>query len=256
MSFILDALRRAEAERQRGGVPGLHDQPAMAPSGAAPSLAQADERGAMTPVLWSGAGLLLVAALTVAWWLGSGGVQPVAPTTAALPAKPPMVLQQAPAPRPDAPLVMPDQPVAVQALWRKHLGVEVEIEFKEWTAYLLATQTLDYDIVASGWIGDFIDPLTFLEIWSPGNGNNNTGWDNKEFVEKLSESFQVTAPAARYDLLKQTETIMLNDAPIAPIAWRGKNYLLHPSVKGWYPLLLDSHPYNSVELVPQETKRK
>ena len=116
MSFILDALRRAEAERQRGGVPGLHDQPAMAPSGAAPSLAQADERGAMTPVLWSGAGLLLVAALTVAWWLGSGGVQPVAPTTAALPAKPPMVLQQAPAPRPDAPLVMPDQPVAVQAV--------------------------------------------------------------------------------------------------------------------------------------------
>jgi len=147
------------------------------------------------------------------------------------------------------------QPVAVQAQWRKHLGVEVEIEFKEWTAYLLATQTLDYDIVASGWIGDFIDPLTFLEIWSPGNGNNNTGWDNREFVDKLAESFQITDPAARYDLLKATETIMLNEAPIAPIAWRGKNYLLHPSVKGWEPLLLDNHPYTTVELVPQETKR-
>jgi oligopeptide transport system substrate-binding protein len=148
------------------------------------------------------------------------------------------------------------QPVAVQAMWRKHLGVEVEIEFKEWTAYLLATQTLDYDMVASGWIGDFIDPLTFLEIWSPGNGNNNTGWENKEFVDTLAKSFQESDPAARFDLLKSAESIMLSEAPIAPIAWRGKNYFLHPSVKGWNPLLLDSHPYNSVELVPQETKRK
>lgn len=148
------------------------------------------------------------------------------------------------------------QPVAVQAFWREHLGVEVEIEFKEWTAYLLATQTLDYDIVASGWIGDFIDPLTFLELWSPGNGNNNTGWESQEFVDTLAKSFQSTDPAARYELLKAAESIMLDEAPIAPIAWRGKNYLLHPSVKGWHPLLLDSHPYNSVRLVPQETKRQ
>jgi oligopeptide transport system substrate-binding protein len=148
------------------------------------------------------------------------------------------------------------QPVAVQAMWRRHLGIEVEIEFKEWTAYLLATQTLDYDMVASGWIGDFIDPLTFLELWSPGNGNNNTGWVSEKYAAKLAESFQSTDPAARYDLLKEAESIMLAEAPIAPIAWRGKNYFLHPSVKGWNPLLLDSHPYNSVELIPQDTKRK
>jgi oligopeptide transport system substrate-binding protein len=148
------------------------------------------------------------------------------------------------------------QHVAVQAMWRKELGVEVEIEFKEWTAYLLATQTLDYDIVASGWIGDFIDPLTFLEMWSPGNGNNNTGWENQDFAAKLSQSFQSTHPTVRYDFLKAAEAIMLSEAPIAPIAWRGKNYLLHPSVKGWHPLLLDAHPYTSVELVPQPPKRK
>ncbi len=147
-------------------------------------------------------------------------------------------------------------PVAIQAMWSKYLGVEVEIEFKEYSAYLLATQTLDYDIVSGGWIGDFIDPLTFLEMWSPNDGNNNTGWESKEFVDTLAKSFQSTDPAARYELLKAAESILLNDAPIAPIAWKAKNYLLHPSVKGWYPLLLDSHPYNSVELVPQATKRK
>jgi oligopeptide transport system substrate-binding protein len=147
------------------------------------------------------------------------------------------------------------QPVAVQALWRKILGIEVEIENKEWTAYLAATQSLDYDIVAAGWIGDYIDPLTFLEIWTEGNGNNNTGWSNDEFDDYLQKSFASVDPVERYGFLKSAETILLEEAPIAPIAWRGKNYLIHPSVKGWEPLLLDSHPYTSVRLVPQEKDR-
>ncbi len=145
---------------------------------------------------------------------------------------------------------------AVQAMWREHLGVEIEIENKEWTAYIVATQSLDYDIVASGWIGDYIDPLTFLEMWTPGNGNNNTGWNNPAFAEKLNESYQITDAEARYKLLREAETILLEEAPIAPLAWWGKNYLIHPSVKGWEPLLLDSHPYTAVKLVPQERTRR
>jgi oligopeptide transport system substrate-binding protein len=141
---------------------------------------------------------------------------------------------------------------AVQAMWREHLGVEIEIENKEWTAYLVAMQSLDFDICAGGWIGDFIDPLTFLEMWSPGNGNNNTGWFSQPFADKLAESFQLTDPAERYSKLKQAEQILLAEAPIAPVAWRSKNYLIHPSVQGWDPLLLDCHPYTSVRLVPQK----
>lgn len=141
---------------------------------------------------------------------------------------------------------------AVQAMWRKHLGIEVEIENKEWTAYIVATQNLEYDIVSGGWIGDYIDPLTFLEMWSPGNGNNNTGWASQPFADQLAKSFQVTEPAARHEFLKRAESILLEESPVAPIAWWGKNYLIQPSVKGWEPLLLDSHPYTAVKLVPQD----
>ena len=144
---------------------------------------------------------------------------------------------------------------AVQAMWREHLGVEVEIENKEWTAYIVATQNKEYDIAAGGWIGDYIDPLTFLEMWTPDNGNNNTGWDSKPFAETLEKSFEVTDSAARYELLKKAEGMLLEDSPIAPIAWWGKNYLIDPSVKGWEPLLLDNHPFTSVKLVPQNKSR-
>ncbi len=137
---------------------------------------------------------------------------------------------------------------AIQAMWRKELGIEVEIENKEWTAYLAAMQELDYDLAGSGWIGDFLDPLTFLEMWSDGNGNNLTGWSNPKFEELLKQSHQEADPAKRYAILREAETIMTAEAPVLLTAWYARNYLLDPSVEGWYPLLLDNHPFDSIRL--------
>jgi oligopeptide transport system substrate-binding protein len=139
---------------------------------------------------------------------------------------------------------------ALQAMWREALGIEVEIENKEWNAYLVATQELDYDIAYGGWIGDYLDPLTFLEMWTPGNGNNNTGWSNPEFVKLLQQSFQEVEAAKRFQDLNQAEAILMTEAPILPIAWQARNYLLHPSVEGWQPLLLSNNPYQFIRLVP------
>jgi oligopeptide transport system substrate-binding protein len=140
---------------------------------------------------------------------------------------------------------------AVQAMWREALGVEVEIENKEWNAYLVAMQELDYDIAAAGWIGDYLDPLTFLEMWTPGNGNNNTGWSNPAFVSLLQNSFQETDGTRRFELLNQAETLLVEEAPVLIVAWQARNYLLHPSVHGWHPLLLANNPYQSIKLVPR-----
>ena len=139
---------------------------------------------------------------------------------------------------------------AVQAMWRETLGVEVEIENKEWNAYLVATQELDYDIAAAGWIGDYLDPLTFLEMWTPGNGNNNTGWENPAFVSQLQRSFQETDGSRRFEHLHQAESILVEDAPVLLVAWQARNYLVHPSVEGWHPLLLANNPYQFIRLVP------
>jgi oligopeptide transport system substrate-binding protein len=137
---------------------------------------------------------------------------------------------------------------AVQAMWRKELGIEVEIENKEWTAYLAAMQEFEYDLASSGWIGDYLDPLTFLEMWTDGNGNNLTGWANPKFEELLKQSHQEADPAKRYALLRESETIMTAESPTLLIAWYARNYLMDPSVEGWNPLLLDNHPYDVLRL--------
>jgi oligopeptide transport system substrate-binding protein len=139
---------------------------------------------------------------------------------------------------------------AVQAMFRKNLGIEVEIDNKEWSAYLVAMQNLNYDIALGGWIGDYLDPLTFLEMWTPGNGNNNTGWKNQDFVDLLQKSFKETDSNRRFEELRHAETILVGDAPILPIAWQARNYLVHPSVEGWNPLLLADNPYQFIKLVP------
>ena len=127
MSYILDALRRADAERQRGVVPGLHAQPAPLP------LADGPAAGRSVPLGWvlGGAGLLAALALA-AWWMSretptppvaapAAVVVPALPaapvvaasvaTSAAMPAQPPFV----PAPPPAAAIVAP-LPAAASAV--------------------------------------------------------------------------------------------------------------------------------------------
>ena len=139
---------------------------------------------------------------------------------------------------------------AIQAMWRDTLGIQVEIENKEWTAYLAAMQELDYDLASGGWIGDYLDPLTFLEMWTEGNGNNLTGWASDEFEGLLEQSHQEADGDRRYQLLQQAENVLVDDSPVLLVAWYSRNYLLHPSVRDWHPLLLDNHPYDKIRLEP------
>jgi general secretion pathway protein B len=110
MSYILDALRRADAERGRGAVPDLNAQPLALP------VIDDDARDrTRAPWLWLGAGAALMLAAGIAWqFLGqrdstqSAAVSPpVMPPVPALAPPPPMPMPETPAP---APAVMASPP--------------------------------------------------------------------------------------------------------------------------------------------------
>jgi oligopeptide transport system substrate-binding protein len=137
---------------------------------------------------------------------------------------------------------------AFQAMWKDNLNINVRIEQREWTTYLELQYTSDYDLADNGWIGDYLDPTTFLEMWSEGNGNNNTNWSSKEYEAKLHLAENTADPAERLRILAEGESILLEDIPVIPIFWYTTNYLLRPEVKGWSPLLLNNHPLKFVRL--------
>ena len=139
---------------------------------------------------------------------------------------------------------------ALQAMWREHLGVTVKIKQMEWTSYLSTMFEQKYDLAAGGWIGDYLDPLTFLDMWIKDGGNNRTGWSNQEFEAILDRAGQGGDATERYRLLKEAEELFLSEQPILPIYWYTRNYLISKDVEGWHPLILDNHPYKHVRLKP------
>jgi oligopeptide transport system substrate-binding protein len=77
---------------------------------------------------------------------------------------------------------------AVQQMWKKELGVDVEITNQEWKVYLAAQNNLDYEVSRAAWTADYLDPSTFLDLLRARTGNNNTGYANPAFEKLVIDS--------------------------------------------------------------------
>jgi oligopeptide transport system substrate-binding protein len=137
---------------------------------------------------------------------------------------------------------------AIQQMWKQELNIDVGIENQEWKVFMDSMNTLNYDIARYGWIGDFMDPVTFLNMWRTGNGNNCTGWSNLTYDRLLDQAAQTADPKQRFAILHQAERLLLAEPPGVVIYWYTRFYLLDPSVKNWNPLVLDNHNYKFVDL--------
>lgn len=91
----------------------------------------------------------------------------------------------------------------VAGQWKQHLGIDAVAQNKEWQALLADVAKLEYDVQRAGWIGDYRDPKTFLDMWITGDGNNETGWSDAtydRFVALASEADRfAVAPQAEVD---------------------------------------------------------
>ena len=94
----------------------------------------------------------------------------------------------------------------VQAQWKQNLGITVPLRNMEFRTFLVTRSQLDYRGVArSGWIGDYMDPFTFLSMYVTAGGDNGSGWTDPEFVRLLNEANRQADPDRRYRMLAQAE---------------------------------------------------
>ncbi len=138
---------------------------------------------------------------------------------------------------------------AIQDMWKKHLGIKnVDLGNQEWKVFQQTIQDIKYDVARAGWIADYADPSTFLNMWKTGDSNNQTGWSNPEYDRLLKESAQLSKAEERYAKMFEAEKVLLNDSPVLPIYWYTRVYLISPDIENWNPLILDNHPYKHIGL--------
>jgi ABC-type oligopeptide transport system substrate-binding subunit len=131
---------------------------------------------------------------------------------------------------------------ALQAMWKRELHVDVEILNQEWGSYLQSTSALQYDVARRSWIGDYLDPNTFLACYVTGDGNNRTGWSNARYDALLRDAAKEVDAAKRFALLREAEALLLDQGPVIPIYHFSTNELVKPYVRGIYQTALDVHP--------------
>ncbi len=139
---------------------------------------------------------------------------------------------------------------AVQQMWRRDLGIEVQITQKEFKVLLDTFDTLDYTIARGRWIGEYPDPLTYLSIFTTGNGVNGTGFADPAYDAMIEAAARAPSPAARFTALQRAESYLLTQMPIAPLYWGSRTTLVATSVHGWKNSPLGFHNYQDVWLEP------
>lgn len=138
----------------------------------------------------------------------------------------------------------------VQAQWKQNLGLTVPLKNVEWKTFLDLRAKLQFKGFArQGWIADYMDPYSFLDLFSTPTGENGTGWWDRKYVAMVSDANREHDPQKRYELLARAEAYMLDAQPVVPLYTSGSDWLKKPYVKGMYsnPVVLHAWKYVYIE---------
>ncbi|HEX8289936.1 MAG TPA: peptide ABC transporter substrate-binding protein [Pyrinomonadaceae bacterium] len=143
----------------------------------------------------------------------------------------------------------------IQAQWKQNLGVTVPLKNQEWKTFLKVRKDVEYKgFGRSGWVGDYIDPFTFLNLFYGKNNDSSTGWHNPEYDKMLDDANKELDPEKRFEKLAQAEYFLMKDQPVIPFLTQETNWIKKPYVKGLYPNPGTLHPWKFVYIEQDPAK--
>ncbi len=141
--------------------------------------------------------------------------------------------------------------VAVQQMWKDELNIQVTLANQEWKVFLDTVQQKNYALARMGLSGGYLDPTTLLQNFVSNSGMNTTGFSNVRYDEILLKKAPATTdPTERMALLKEAETILMNEVPAVPFYTYKSKHLIQPSVRGLPGNVLDQINFKYISLDP------
>ena len=142
------------------------------------------------------------------------------------------------------------------------VGITMNLENQEWNTFLNTRKAGDYSIARNGWLADYNDPISFLDMWVTGSGNNDVqfgkgankdvaaysldltdlGYDVKVENGTWAETYDViinliktcTDTATRYELMHRAEDLLMSTGCIVPLYFYTDLYMIDSSVQGFF----------------------
>ena len=143
--------------------------------------------------------------------------------------------------------------VALQEMWKEYLNIDIKLLNQEWKVYLATESAGDYQISRGGWIGDYVDPNNFLDMFLCGGGNNRTGWCNEEYDRLILEvAPSQSSHEERLAVFQQAETMLLDDMPIIPVYTYTSVKLVDSSVENLDGNIMNQAMYKDIYLSPRQ----
>ena len=105
----------------------------------------------------------------------------------------------------------------IQNMWKQNLGINVALMNMEWKVLLKTRAAKDYDVSRDGWIGDYLDPNTFMDLYTTTSGQNNTGWGNPRYDELVARAGTELVDRKRFRHFYEAEKILLEESPVVPL---------------------------------------
>lgn len=136
----------------------------------------------------------------------------------------------------------------VQSQWKERLGIDVGLEAMEWGSFLDAQGRLDYWVGRAGWGADYVDPNTFLDLFTSTNANNQTGFSSSRYDDLIARAAKATDRDARNEIFHEAESLLLRELPVIPLYVRSSRNLVAPWVRGFVGNPLDWHPIESLDV--------
>lgn len=122
---------------------------------------------------------------------------------------------------------------ALQQMWQKALNVTVQLQNQEWNAFLETRKNGDFQVARNGWIADYNDPISFLDMWLTGGGNNDGQYSNPEYDAAIKEAKSSADPAVRMAAMHRAEDIIMGeDWALGPIYFYTNSYMMKENIKG------------------------
>lgn len=124
---------------------------------------------------------------------------------------------------------------ALQNMWQEVLGVTVTLSNQDWNVFLESRKQGDYQIARNGWIADYNDPCSFLDMWYTDGGNNDAQYSNPEYDAQIDAAKATSNQEERMAAFHAAEDILIEqDSVLAPIYFYTQPYMLADDIQGMY----------------------